>query len=165
MKKAFTLIELLVVVLIIGILSAVALPQYQKSVNKTRSTQAILMLNSLVQAERVYKMATGAYTTDLTVLDIQVPEDTMAGSWTGSNSTYPLKYMYSCQVNDSGAFVGCAANAANADLPLFHRSTGDYWCIGGIYGKSAKAEDVCKALGGYKQKGERSASNGYYFMD
>lgn len=47
MKQGFTLIELMVVVLIIGILSSVALPQYQKSVEKARAAEALSTLGSL----------------------------------------------------------------------------------------------------------------------
>lgn len=73
MNKGFTLIELLVVVLIIGILSAVALPQYTKAVEKSRATEAITLLGNLANAEDIYKMSTGSYTGDLSLLDIQLP--------------------------------------------------------------------------------------------
>lgn len=54
MKHGFTLIELLVVVLIIGILSSVALPQYQKAVLKSRAAEAWTNLKNINMAVSAY---------------------------------------------------------------------------------------------------------------
>ncbi len=66
----FTLIELLVVVLIIGILAAVALPQYEVAVTKSRLTQALVMTKAIKDAEQTYFLANGYYTYSLADLDI-----------------------------------------------------------------------------------------------
>lgn len=58
-KKAFTLIELLVVVLIIGILSAVALPQYTFAVEKARFAEAQSNIASLQRAVDIWLLENG----------------------------------------------------------------------------------------------------------
>ncbi|WP_428073477.1 type IV pilin protein [Candidatus Avelusimicrobium aviculae] len=72
-NAGFTLMELLVVVLIIGVLVGVALPQYTKAVEKSRTAEALTLLRNLLTAEKSYKLASGDYTSDLTQLDLDLP--------------------------------------------------------------------------------------------
>jgi prepilin-type N-terminal cleavage/methylation domain-containing protein len=77
-KKAFTLIELLVAVLIIGILAAIALPQYQKAVKKAGFSQAFVLGKAVNSAQKMWSLIHG----DITPLnrptwqdlDISLPE-------------------------------------------------------------------------------------------
>ena len=77
-KQAFTLIELLVVVLIIGILAAVALPQYQKAVAKSRVMQVLPYIQAVYEAEQVYYLANGTYAETLDELAV---DSTCPNGW------------------------------------------------------------------------------------
>ena len=77
--KGFTLIELLVVVLIVGVLAAVALPQYQVTVWKIRYAGLKSLTHDIARAEEIYYLGNGDYTTDFAKLDIQAP-GTCAGN-------------------------------------------------------------------------------------
>ena len=70
--KGFTLIELLVLVLIIGILSAVALPAYRKAVEKSRVADALTTMQAVAKSEHSWYLAKGRYTDDFANLDIDL---------------------------------------------------------------------------------------------
>ena len=80
LPKGFTLIELLVVVLIIGILAAIAVPQYQKVVLKTRAVNMIAVLDAIIKAEEIYYLANGEGTLDVSNLDIELPANCILAS-------------------------------------------------------------------------------------
>ncbi len=150
-KKAFTLIELLVVVLIIGVLSAIALPQYTRSVEKSRAAEALILVRSIADANQRYYMANGQYTWDLDDLDIEI---------SGENSTYgnmsrkqSKNFQYGARATSKTDTTGVIAigNRLPTDsyysLRIFSNKPGVY-CRGYV----AKGEEICKALSGTSTK-------------
>ena len=107
MKKGFTLIELLVVVLIIGILSAVALPQYTQAVEKARAAEALSMLGSIRYAVERYRLQTGNWPGDsFDVLDIEVPTSQLfTYAMQASTDAAKAKYVYATSKKSTPAYV------------------------------------------------------------
>ena len=108
-SKAFTLIELLVVVLIIGILAAVALPQYQKAVEKTRLTELVHEINIIKKISALYLLENGAPST---LHDI-APAIELGGTWQrkegdANNWHYMTKFfMYNCNIAEVASGLYC----------------------------------------------------------
>jgi len=132
-KQAFTLIELLVVVLIIGILAAVAVPQYQKAVWKSRNAELKQLVSAVAQAEETYYMANGRYSANFDELDIDLsltPVTTTPGGTTGACAT-------NVKGNDSarnGKNFYVVLNSTDATMPFVtvaaYWSDGPYKCAG-----------------------------------
>jgi prepilin-type N-terminal cleavage/methylation domain-containing protein len=146
--KGFTLIELLVVVLIIGILAAIALPQYQKAVRRSRASEALTMLNAIIKGQEEYFLIHGEYSNNIEELSITVPpgklEDNMSDEDKKSN------YYYKCWDDRS-----CGAFMDNPDYPDFeftallesYKYKGKKWCQVQVEGKNQNARAICEMMG------------------
>ena len=89
--NAFTLIELLVVVLIIGILAAVAVPQYKFAVQKAKYSKQMVAVEAIYQAQKAYYLANGYYSLDFNNLDLALPQQRTAATAT-NGQVYQINY-------------------------------------------------------------------------
>ena len=127
-NQAFTLIELLVVVLIIGILAAIAIPQYQKAVWKSQFSELFINMKAIEEAQKRYYLANGTYATDLDLLDLKI-----------SNKNGNRYVCYSNgQCDGMGPFLlSLEYNVAN----------GNHWCRVQT-GAHPQVHDLCLSYGG-----------------
>ncbi len=142
-NNAFTLIELLVVVLIIGVLAAVALPQYKVAVEKARATEAITLLKTVKDAEERYYLANGKYSDKWDELDISLP-GTVYNNWQLKLSSgwwifiSQSSYIHAINKNSTNTFVyHYTQNNDRSNVRLCHAKQNDN-----------VANQVCKSLGG-----------------
>ena len=111
-NNAFTLIELLVVVLIIGILAAVALPQYNLAVAKTRVNRLLPLMADIKQAQTAYYLANGSWATEFSALDVDMPSGVVANKSTAGYLWYKDfgcalgSYKMECWVHNTATLLG-----------------------------------------------------------
>jgi len=97
-RQGFTLLELLVVVLIIGILAAIALPQYKLAVEKSRMTEAVTILKIIAAAQDRFYMIHNRYANayEMEKLDIEIQGKTFKNAASVYNNRIETEFfMYS----------------------------------------------------------------------
>ncbi len=153
-KQAFTLIELLVVVLIIGILAAVALPQYQKAVMKSRFLTIKTLTQKIAEAEGAYYLANGEYTSDLDALSIDIPNPTRPAQKEETIASYFYPWGR-CTISSEKMYVAC--KLYGQDSQTYGNEILEYQIVFNsntrrcrAYKNNAVANEVCKNDGAHK---------------
>ena len=156
-KKGFTLGELLVVVLIIGILAAVALPQYKKAVFRARLIQGLPAAKHIAEEAEVFYLANGYFPT-LDELGIKEIRNDQYGVYCANHGYRPPEDPSDCGIVAVGGYhpeVGQIVTLMFAPQPdkVFEEDSPlrpyNRLCVIDPYVKTRPfAEAVCRSFGG-----------------
>ncbi|EEY37693.1 pilin [Vibrio mimicus] len=130
-QKGFTLIELMIVVAVIGVLAAIAVPQYQKYVAKSEAASALATLTGLKTNAEAYTVETGSFPTNNENAQLGTPTSSMGtiAYANGGNSGAAGTITFS--------FTGTVSpDLKNKGIRLSRTATGTWTC------ESATALDV-----------------------
>ena len=144
--SGFTLIEVLVVVLIIGVLAAVALPQYQKAVLKSRYSAMMPITKALAEGNEIYYMEHGNYSEEPTELPVQGKAEYPDGTEVLIYSEDDLSYVRT--TNDS---------VPNARYLVYQKHSGNFAGTTMCEAGDDRAKALCQALGGEEVPGGNSS--------
>ncbi len=158
LKQGFTLLELLVVVLIIGVLAAIALPQYNKEVEKGRATEALTILKTIANASHIYYMTNGSYPQNIDELDIEIPGTSITNF--GVHRVQSKYFEYGTNRDSGRSSIIAIANR----LPISTFYWLNYFDDNVIccYTTNAKGTKFCKYISKGKINAIHSSSNNCY---